>query len=62
MLLPLFRALIMRLQWFCFVLINYLDLLEQVVPGHLRHPVVRDDHAHIRFLIKHINIFLETRA
>lgn len=29
---------------------NYLDLLEQVVAGHLWHPVVCDDHAHIGLL------------
>jgi hypothetical protein len=31
-------------------MVNYLDLFEQVVAGHLWHPVVCDDHAHIRLL------------
>lgn len=57
MLLPPVSATYYAVAVVLFVLLNYLDLLEQVVPGHLRHPVVRDDHAHIRFLIKHINIF-----
>jgi len=29
---------------------THLDLLEELVPGHLRHPVVSDDHAHVGLL------------
>jgi hypothetical protein len=29
---------------------SYLDLLEELVPGHLRHPVVSDDQAHTGLL------------
>jgi hypothetical protein len=31
-------------------MLSYLDLPEEIVASHLRHPVVRDDHAHIRLL------------
>jgi hypothetical protein len=36
----------MRLNHAC----THLDLLEELVPSHLRHPVISDDHAHIGLL------------
>jgi hypothetical protein len=29
----------------------YLDLLEELIPSHVRHPVVSDYHVHIRLML-----------